>query len=801
MNRPFILLLLALLTSLGVNASPRKTCIDKDWQFRYEDGTWRQLNLPHDWGVDTDAAIYSGKKHIGPFVKEASDYQRAYILGGTGWYKKTLVLSPEDADKLITLYFEGAYYQATIFVNGQQAYFNHYGYQSFRADITKYLKPAGEENEILVKCENLGINTRWYSGSGIFRHVWLIKTPKVHLDEWETFIKTEKITPSGAVVSVSTNYPTAAIEILDANGTVVATSATVGNLLIPSAHIWSPDNPYLYKAVLTYENDEITIPFGIRTLEWNAEKGLLLNGESILLKGGCVHHDHGLLGAASFDRAEERKIQLMKDYGYNAVRCSHNLPSEKFLQACDSIGLMVIDECFDQWYVEKNKDDYHNYFPTHYLDDLGTMIRRDRNHPSVIMWSLGNEIPGRHHEDARIAAMNMRDLVVRLDGTRPTTAALCGWGTDQLNWSQAYDLVSASLDIVGYNYMWREYENDMKNHKRLICGTESYPREASVNWDNVEKYQQVVGDFVWTAMDYLGESGIGHGYYLKQGVRDPFFAGYPYFNGWCGDIDLIGQKKPQSYYRDVVWRNQPITAAMELPRPDGYRNQISGWGWEIEVNFWTDPSAFFSLHNYYNVMWDGDEGAKLNNPKAYRQPQISSKVNVRVYSRSPEVRLYLNDRLIDTKTITKAYSATFTVDYQPGTLRAVEWDGQKEGASFELKTPGKPVAIRLTRDEKRSELRADGTDIAYYLAELVDAEGNVVPEFERQVEFSVNGEGNILAAGNANPTDMGSFRINNPRLYNGQAMVIVQSTEKAGNITLTAKSKGMKSGKLNFHTL
>ncbi len=794
--------------SLQSVAQERKSRIDSGWNYIYgersdmpsetEWGRSRLLDVPHDWSVETDAAEKAGK-HVGPFICEGGDYQNGHMLGGEAWYRKVLHINDADKQKDLALYFEGVYNHATVFFNGRQVYFNHYGYQSFRVNLPKDIIKYNADNEIVVKCENKGKNTRWYSGSGIFRHVWLIRTPDdVSLDEWGTFVSTEDIKDAdgNALVKVVSRLKVGdyggdninvGLSVIDASGKNVAESSVrlagcddnsnpdVSFLVkIPSARLWSADTPYLYKAVLTAGDDKIVIPFGIRTIVCDTDEGLLVNGSPVLLKGGCVHHDHGLLGAASLDGAEIRKIELLKKYGFNAVRCSHNLPSEKFLQVCDSLGMYVIDECFDQWYEPKNREDYHNYFADHYLSDLSTMLRRDRNHPSVIMWSIGNEIPGRYTERGMIAARNMRDLITRLDGTRPVIAALCYWDISKVDWKQDSWKVTQSLDVVGYNYMWAEYDNDAVKHNQLMCGTETYPKEASQNWDRVEKYNKIVGDFVWTAMDYLGEAGIGHGLFVKDGKSSPFFMPYPYYNGWCGDIDLIGGKKPQSYYRDVVWNIQPITMAVELPCPEGYHREISGWGWQPEVNAWEHPATFFTPHNIPNIMFDG--GGTVAGPK---QKMTGRHVNVNVYSKAKQVRLYLNGKLVGTKPTSDTYHAGFEVDYEPGTLRAVEFDGEREGASFELKTAGKPARIEL--DTERYD------NLIYVTLTLVDKDGNRVVDYERMAKFTVEGGGKVLAMGNANPTDMESFRSDRTRLFNGRAMAVIQTDGSGTPVKLSVK--------------
>lgn len=787
----------ALLLSTTGFAQTRKQCIDDNWHYHYgalntipteqESASWRQLDLPHDWSVETDASKAAGGNVVGPFsTNSPGTTQSGWMVGGEAWYEKTFTLTENEQDKLITLYFEGAYNHSTVYVNGYQVYFNPYGYSSFRFDVTPYLKSAGETNRVLVKVQNTGSNTRWYAGSGIYRHVWMLTTPKVHLDEWSTQIHTD-VTLQGqqcqkatvelctSVINESTlgQKGTLTAEILDAQGNVVSTTTAAYNthakneeevkiqLSLNTPQLWSPETPYLYKMRIKMQDDgdQLLIPFGIRHLEFTASKGFLLNGKKTLLQGGCVHHDNGLLGAAAWDKAEARRLRLLKEQGYNALRGSHNMVSEHFLQLCDSIGMMFLDECFDQWYLSKNAYDYHNYFPEYHTRDLQVMLKRDVNHPSIIMWGIGNEIPGRVEPAGLAVAEEMRNIIKSYDKERPVTAAICGWDAGDAwnsvggNWDLQDANAFKSLDVGGYNYLYGLYEHDHGTHPdRIICGLESFPKQASQNWDLVEQKPYVIGDFVWTAMDYLGEAGIGS---AQFDANPPMFEPWPWFNGWCGDIDLIGQKKPQSYYRDVVWHRAPITMAVQQPHNwEG----ISAWGWQQEHQEWTWPG--------YNS---------------------TNKMNVNVYSRAPKVRLYLNDKLVGEGTPGDTYWVGFQVGYTPGTLRAVNVVNGKETDSFELVTTGSPAGIRLTAD--RNDYASDGKDLVYVTAELVDSEGRVcTSNSSEKVAFSIEGEGVLMAAGNASPTDMASFRNNSPKLFEGRALAIIRTNHNAGQITLTASS-------------
>ena len=800
MKRIFIALVAVIIILPGV-AQERKINIDSNWKYQYgshkeaiapdfDDSEWRTLDLPHDWSVETDAATAAGN-NIGPFSKNSTEGSASgQTVGGEGWYRKTFTLSEEDLKGKVSLYFEGAYYHTYIYLNGRHIYFNPYGYSSFRFDITDHVLPAGEENTLSVCVKNEGKNTRWYAGSGIYRHVWLIKTPALHLDDWRTNIEaiSEDVKVSSLILNESGENKTATFtaEIYDSENKLITTKSlettvssgkeepVVLNIQISDAKKWSPETPNLYKAVLSVSDGETTdrysTKFGIRTIEFSAEKGFLLNGVPTLLRGGCVHHDNGLLGAASFDRAEERRLQLLKNNGFNAVRCSHNIPSEHFLYACDSIGLMVIDEAFDHWLVAKNPNDYHNFFTEFSNRDLQVMLRRDRNHPSIIMWSIGNEVPGRIEPEGMAAAERLRKMVKKYDTTRPVTAAICDWDIPWHPWEDETAKAFNSLDVGGYNYLYNKYESDHSKYpNRIMYGAESYAKHASQNWDLVEKHPYVIGDFIWTAMDYVGEAGIGSASIRKSGNQSQF-QDWPWFNGWCGDIDLIGQKKPQSYYRDVVWHLAPITMGVERPIPSGYYQSISNWGWQLEQQSWT-----------FNDLTEKDI------------------MTVNVYSRAPRVRLYLNDELLDEKATSNTYWAGFYIPYRPGVLKAVEFDGTKEGAYFILETTSADAAIRLTADRK--EIRSNNTDLSYVTIELIDEKGRVITSnSERKINITVEGEGSLLATGNASPTDMESFRSETPKLYNGRALAIIKSSDTEGEIKLKVTSEGLADAVITIKT-
>ncbi|NPD92789.1 glycoside hydrolase family 2 TIM barrel-domain containing protein [Xylanibacter muris] len=795
-----VLCTLLQLTPATFFADNRETLFDENWKFHhgslvgaespdYDDSGWRIVNLPHDWSIERATVQVEGittgpfsrmSEHRYPADKQmgGGGWDVGHTIGGIGWYRKEFTIDKEDSDKLFTLYIEAASFQSEVWINGHKAYVNHYGYTPHRIDMTPYLNTGNGKNVITVKAVNEGHNSRWYAGSGLYRNVWLIKTDRTHLDKWDTFLSTKSISGKKATVNFSTvihgkgNGLEIGLKIISPEGKEVLVrrfpAADIDSLRsaieIARPKLWSPDSPQLYDATVSlYDSgrliDRIDTKFGIRTIEATAEKGLKLNGKAILLKGCCIHHDNGLLGAAAVARADEHRVELLKANGFNAVRCSHNLASESFYNACDRLGMMVIHETFDQWLKPKRPEDYHLYFEKHAADDLSAGIRRDRNHPSVIMWSIGNEIPGRNTPEGMEAAMMLRRTVLALDSMRPVTAAICGWDFKGYSWEEQSAKSFAALDICGYNYLWNKYENDhLQYPQRVMYGSESYPKEAARNWNMVEKHPYLIGDFVWTAIDYVGEAGLAHTLEMGNGERDTQFMDWPWYNAWCGDIDLIGNKKPQAYFRNVLWGVSPIAMAVRKPVADGKREVVNGWGWTDERQSWT---------------WNGLEGQTMT---------------VNVYSRSPKVSLTLNGRLIGIKETGKDdYTATFKVPYSAGEL--VARNIGKDNGSFTLKTAGKADGIRLKAD--RTDIGKSNHDLSFVSIEIVDTDGNVLPDAAIPLEISCNGPAKVIA-GNGSYNDMESFRSLTPKTFRGRALAIVQPENKAGTCTVTVKAKGLE---------
>jgi len=787
----------------------RERNFDADWKFhlgdirgadsaKFDDSKWRTLDLPHDWSIEDLPAI-EGKKQIGPFSEDSPGKgSTGNVMGGIGWYRKTFTLDKSTKSKRVQIYFDGVYRECNVWLNGQHLGFHAYGYTPFFLNMTPYLKPVGEKNVLSVWVNNPGKNSRWYSGSGIYRHVTLQVTDLVNIPVWGTFISTPEVSAEKAKVKVATTIHNITdrdvdiklfTQIYSPDGKVVGQSETLiktisGNdnlaeqiIEVTSPARWSINSPNLYKAVSEIKFngktvDQKTTTFGIRSIEFSVEKGFLLNGERVLLKGGCMHHDNGPLGSATIDRAEERRVELMKKFGFNAIRTSHNPPSVQFLDACDRLGVLVIDEAFDQWQRPKNPDDYSIYFDEHHKSDLESMVLRDRNHPSVIIWSIGNEISERADSSGLVITKNLSDIIKKLDTTRPVTAALCEfWDNKKRTWDDtapAYDL----LDVGGYNYQWKRYESDHeKSPKRLMVGTESTAKEALESWQMVEKHPYVLGDFVWTAMDYLGESGIGHASTSTSNVtKDEFSPGWPWYNSYCGDIDICGFKKPQSYFRDVIWKISNLEMAVHQPIPSGMKEVVSYWGWPNELQSWN---------------WKGQEGTKMQ---------------VNVYSNYPEIRLELNGKVIGTKSVSTEtkLTATFEVPYEAGELKAIALVNGKEVESKVLKTTGNAAKIRLTAD--RSSINANRNDLSYITVEIVDEAGVLVPNAQPLVQFKVEGAGELAAVENGNPTDMKSFRSPQVTCFNGRSLVILRPSGASGEIKLKAESAGLTGTEITVQT-
>jgi beta-galactosidase len=774
----------------------RKQLFDYNWKFYqgdtaaakskgFDDISWRSLDLPHDWSIE-------GK--INP--KNPTGGSGGYLPAGIGWYRKTFKIPNEWRGKKVSIYFEGVYMNSEVFINGKSLGIYPYGYSSFSFDLSPYLD-FNNENVIAVRVDNSQqLNSRWYSGSGIYRHVWIMVTDAVHIANWGVSITTPDVSPKKATVQIKTliknetGLPQSVIvstRLQNANAKDAGNnqiSIEVGansekeirqSITVVNPRLWTPEAPYLYDAKTQVMQNKKVVDgtktnFGIRSIKFTAENGFQLNGKTVKLNGGCMHHDNGCLGAAAFDRAEERKVELLKEAGFNAVRTSHNPPSEAFLNACDRLGLLVVDEAFDCWRSGKNKYDYAQYFDHWWKRDLDAMVLRDRNHPSIIMWSIGNEIVERGNPEAVQTAKMLADAVKKIDTTRPVTSAIVQ--TDK-EWS-TLDPLMAVHDIGGYNYHLGSAPSDHQRvPSRIIVQTESYPKDAFVNWKLVQNNNYVIGDFVWTAVDYLGESGIGRWYYSNETPGEHWEHDlFPWHGAYCGDIDLIGWRKPISHYRSMLYNNtEELYMAVREPNPEPLEIKNTWWSVWPTWESWT---------------WPGYAGKDIQ---------------VEVYSKYPKVRLYLNNKLIGEKPTTdgQEYKAEFTVAYAPGVLKAVGVENDKEVESTILKTSGDAAKIQLTADRK--EIIANGQGLSYVTIEIMDKDGIFQPNAENRLNFKIEGPGTIAGVANADMKDTDSYVGNSRKAWHGHALVVIRSTHGVGDIKLTVSSSGLSGATLNIKSL
>jgi len=756
--------------------------------------SWSLVHLPHDWSIE-DYQLQDAL-HQGPFFKDlpgGSDV--GYLRDGIAWYRKRFETPKGLGEHRIVLDFDGVQTQMELWVNGRKTGEHVYGYTPFEMDITSALKEEGKLNIIAVKTINPGENSRWFAGAGIYRPVRISVLNPVSISPWGVEINTRELSAKSAIVELGVSVRNLSevdseisceVEIIAPGGESIILPARKKELpgesdtrMDFSADLsnpmpWSVDVPDLYRAVATLKIkgkviDQYETSFGIRSIKYTAEKGFLLNGKEILMKGACMHHDNGLLGAAAFPDAEYRRVRIMKENGYNAIRTSHNPPSRDFLDACDKLGMLVIDEAFDHWVLPKRPNDYSNYFEQWYKRDIQSMVYRDRNHPSVVMWSIGNEVQERADPKGIEIGKKLIAAIREVDDTRPVTQAVCDfWDKPGKDWDYSAGAFEI-LDISGYNYKYEEYESDHITYPdRIMYGSETFPLLAWENWEKVKNLSYVIGDFVWTGMDYLGESGIGHLSYVEEGLSGgAFLQPWPWYVSWCGDIDIIGNKKPQSYYRDVVWGESNMEMMVLAPVPEGKIARISRWGWPDELPSWN---------------WEGHEGELLT---------------VRVFTSYPQVKLELNGKEVGNQIMKPSdrYIAEFRVKYKPGMLKAVGFDGDKS-ESCTLETANAVSKIILSPEKEK--LDAHENSLGYVLVEARDEDGNLAIKEHLELKVLITGEAKLLAAGNANPLHDGSFTDGKFKLFRGRGMIIVRSTGVAGDVGIEVISDSLGSSKLSF---
>ncbi|GGC15089.1 glycoside hydrolase family 2 TIM barrel-domain containing protein [Pseudoduganella buxea] len=779
---------------LCAHASAEQRSLSQGWLFKagpvpeaqraaFDDKGWRRITVPHDFSI-MDKADGSP-----PFdAKAVGGQDSGYLPGGQGWYRHRLDLSAADAARVLRLNFEAVYMNADIWLNGEHVGNHRYGYTAFTLDLTG--KARAGENVIVVRVNHVDPSSRWYAGSGLIRPVTLDLLDPVHIAPDSVFVTTPVATAERGDVQVSAGIANrgkspARVELIS---TVVGTSdaalaqarrqltvAARGSvdvtqrLAVPQPKLWSPDAPNLYTLVQEVRVDGVVkdvrrTRFGIRTVTADATNGLRINGRKVLLRGGNIHHDNYMLGAAGSPDADARKVALMKQAGYNAIRSAHNPASQATLRAADELGMLVIDEAFDMWRISKRDADSSRFFDSDWRQDIDSLVTSGRNHPSVLFWSVGNEIPEQGTPAGARTARELAARIRRLDPTRPVTQGV--------NMDTPHNAVQfAELDVAGYNYRAHLFGSDHLTHPaRVMYTSESTSKDAFRYWDPVETMPWVIGDFVWTSFDYLGETGIGWMGYSQDWKQ---LGAYPWHLAYCGEIDATGRKRPAAFYRQVLWKTgiDPVAAFVE--QPPGTADLPD------RDMFKTHPELDWSLEDLHpSWSWRGQEGKPLK---------------VVVYSEHPEVELFLNGRSLGRRAVDRAtaYKTDYRVPYAAGRLVAVGYRDGKPAASWELRTAGAPAAITLQAD--RQQVRANGEDLVYVSAALVDSDGAPVyaQGGDRHVTVTVKGAGTLAGAGNGNPMDASSLQSGRRSTFHGRLVAVVRAGTDAGPIDVEFAAQGL----------
>lgn len=807
--KTFYLMTMGFCLALNLHAQRSEYLLEKGWKFTkgevsnaempaFNDAKWETVDIPHDWAIfgpfdknndlqnvavtqnfETQASLKTGRTGGLPYV-------------GIGWYRTTFHSTP---GKQTTLIFDGAMSEARVFVNGKEACFWPCGYNSFYCDVTSLVNEDGKNNTLAVRLENRPQSSRWYPGAGLYRNVHVVTTEKIHVPVWGTQITTPYVKDEYASICLRTTILnagktelTVVTDIMDADGQVVSTKTNKGvinhgqpftqNFIVERPKLWSPETPVLYKAVSKiYSGDTLldtySTRFGIRTIEYIADKGFYLNGKRRKFQGVCNHHDLGPLGAAINVAALRHQLTLLKEMGCDAIRTSHNMPAPELVELCDEMGFMMMLEPFDEWDIAKCDNGYHRFFNEWAEKDMVNMLRQYRNNPCVVMWSIGNEVPTQWSPEGYKVAKFLQDICHREDPTRPVTC-----GMDQVK-SVLANGFAAMLDIPGLNYRAHMYDEAYERlPQNLILGSETsstvssrgvykFPVERKAgaiyddhqsssydleycSWSNIpdfdfaraEDHEWTIGQFVWTGFDYLGEPS-------------PYDTdAWPNHSSMFGIIDLASIPKDRYYLYRSVWNKEAET-----------------------------------LHILPHWNWEGREGEKTP---------------VFVYTNYPSAELFINGKSYGRQTkhkngtVENRYRLMWhDAVYQPGEVRVVAYDEQGNPvAEKAVRTAGKPHHIELVTD--RSSLQADGKDLAYVTLRIVDKDGNLCPNDGRLVSFKVKGAGKYRASANGDPTCLDLFHKPEMHAFGGMLTVIVQSGEKTGEIELQATAKGIKTGTIRI---
>ena len=805
--------------------------LERGWRFsredsaefsraEYDDSAWQEVVVPHDWAIYGPFSINNDKQNVAitqDGQKEAMEHAGrtgGLPFVGVGWYRLEFEAPEFEVGKRASILFDGAMSNARVYVNGTEVGFWPYGYNSFHFDITDYLK-AGEKNELAVRLENKPESSRWYPGAGIYRNVHLIVTEDIHVPVWGTHLTTPYVSEKLARVELRTkvagiddnNRNALRIEttIFDNKGNAVAMAtdrlsiyaeATFEQAInVENPELWSVDTPTLYtaesKIYLGEElKDEYSTRFGIRTIEIIPDKGLFINGVETKFKGVCNHHDLGPLGAAVNDAAIRRQVRIMKEMGCNAIRTSHNMPAPELVAACDEMGMMLMPETFDEWRTPKLANGYHLYFDEWAERDLVNLLHHYRNNPSVVMWCIGNEVPDQGDKiwGPKLSRM-LQDICHREDPTRPVTN-----GMDQPD-NVVYNNMAATMEVAGFNYRpFRYADNYLRLPQQIILGSETastvssrgvykFPVERRsmakyddhqassydvehCGWSNLpeddwiwhDNFAWGIGEFVWTGFDYLGEP-------------TPYYTDWPSHSSLFGIVDLAGLPKDRYYLYRSHWNKDEETLHI-LPH----------WTWPGREGE-TTPVFVYTNYPSAELFINGkSQGIRTKDLSVTAEGTMESEESATSFVRQSRYRLMW----MDTK-------------YEPGVVKVVAYD--KDGnavAEREVRTAGKPHHIELTAD--RATITADGRDLSFITVRVVDKDGNLCPDAQHLVEYSVSGEGFYRAGANGNPVSLELFHEPRMQLFNGMMTAIVQSNTTPGEITLTAKAKGVKAAKIVIKT-
>jgi len=778
-----------------------KLLFDFDWKFalgdypeayktNFNDSGWRTLNLPHDYSIEQPFDSLSPSAGGG-----------GYAFGGIGWYRKNFTLNKKSENKKVVILFDGVYRNSEVWINGKTMGIRPYGYSSFSYDLTPYLNATGEENTLAVKVDTKEqMNSRWYTGAGIYRHVWLITTDKVHFNQWGVFAKTEKADNDNALLNIDielineyniTKDCEIISSLIDSNGKKVGNSSSDINiqandsiklsqqLSVNNPTLWSIENPYLYKLLVEVKaNGEIldsySTPFGVRTFRFDPDKGFFLNGEHVKLKGTNNHHAGGPLGSAAMDYTYERQLKILKEMGSNALRMSHNPPSPELLNAADKLGFVVIDEIFDEWEVGKTEFGYSPHFYEWYERDVKNWIKRDRNHPSVIAWSIGNEV--REQWDS-IKGPEIGKLILaaarKYDTSRPFTIGADG--VPGLNSSGLGEM----LELVGYNYQESMYEEDHKKFpNRVIYGSETvmYPYHPG-NCFQMHTYNEwlatlqkdyIAGEFIWTGFDYLGEAGIGE--VIKECDKPLYWPGWPSRGARSGLVDICGFEKPSYYFRKAIWNNEPMVYIAVETAP-------SAKDW-TSSSFWSWPK----VDHHWNNQTEGDTLA------------------VHVYTNVPDVELKLNGQSLGSKhwNINEEAFLIWNVPYKKGVLEAIGKLPDGKIVTNKVETASHPYKIQLVPDRK--SIKANKQDLCYVKVFLLDENDIPVPFADNEIEFELIGAGKLNAVGNGDLRSNMFYKSNKTKAFKGKCLAIIQSSDKVGEIILKAHGDGLVDSQITINS-